>query len=182
MHSRKKLLAAALTTTVGIIGFAAPAHANTSQGFVAGSGAVTDDFGDEGTVSKSSHTRSGATGLWQYILWADGAKESDGSTFDASDIDCDFGPNTEYATKDWQRRYGLGADGVVGTGTFGRADNKLAQVGDLGEGQIRVRYNGSVHTFDMIRNGYNSGLNSYGYFSAGSYAFYRYSSAPGDCV
>ncbi|MFF0653863.1 MULTISPECIES: peptidoglycan-binding domain-containing protein [Micromonospora] len=182
MRLRKKLLAAALTTTVGIIGFVAPAHANTSQGFVAGSGAVTDDFGDEGTVSRSSHTRSGATGLWQYILWADGAKESDGSAFDASDIDCDFGPNTEYATKDWQRRYGLSADGVVGTGTFGRADNKLAQVGDLGEGQIRVRYNGSVHTFDMIRNGYNSGLNSYGYFSTGSYAFYRYSSAPSDCV
>ncbi|MDI5937642.1 MULTISPECIES: peptidoglycan-binding domain-containing protein [Micromonospora] len=167
-------MAAAL---VGAAAFAAPAEANTSEGYVAGGGVVTDDFGDEGTVSQSSHRYSGATGLWQLILWADGAKESDGTNYDYADIDCDFGPNTVAATKNWQQRYGLTADGVVGTATFGRADANLSQISDLGD-QIEVRYNGSVNSFTMYRNDSSGSMpNAY---SVG-FSYFRYDSAPSPC-
>jgi peptidoglycan hydrolase-like protein with peptidoglycan-binding domain len=115
--------------TIGVLFSAAPADATTAQGVVYGEGTVTDDWGDEGPLSRTRHAYSGATGLWQYVLWADGAIESNGTTYDLADVDCNFGPNTEYATKNWQSGRGLVADGIVGPATLGRADNKLTVSG-----------------------------------------------------
>lgn len=83
------------------------------SGYVAGSGVRTDDWGDEGEISTNSYRNSGATGLWQWVLYADGAIESNGGAFDQADIDCDFGPNTVAATKSWQRDHDLTDDGRV---------------------------------------------------------------------
>ncbi|WP_328837360.1 peptidoglycan-binding domain-containing protein [Streptomyces europaeiscabiei] len=52
----------------------------------------------------------------QQILWAEGATESN-TAYDFSDIDGKFGSNTKYATEKLQARWGLGADGRVGSGT-----------------------------------------------------------------
>src|SRR5215831_7852186 len=112
-----------LITTVASLLFVAdvvPAHANVSQGFVAGAGAVSDDFNDEGVTDYNSHNTSLATGLWQAILWADGAIESNGTTYDLSDVDCDFGPTTTATTRNWQSTHGVGVDGSAGPQTWGR--------------------------------------------------------------
>jgi peptidoglycan hydrolase-like protein with peptidoglycan-binding domain len=96
------------------------AHAGPSQGAVDGSlSGLQYDWDDEGEVSRFSHTVSGATGLWQAVLWADGGRESNGTTYDASDIDCQFGPNTEYTTRSWQALMGgLAVDGRAGNNTW----------------------------------------------------------------
>jgi hypothetical protein len=52
---------------------ASPASANVSEGYVAGAGMVTDDWGDEGALSQNSHARVFANGLWQWVLYAEGA-------------------------------------------------------------------------------------------------------------
>jgi len=114
--------AAALVTTVLAAGLINPsmAQASVAQGVIAGSGVVTDDFGDEGTLSRNSpYNKSNAVGLWQTILEAEHLLDSD-------DVDCQFGPTTEAATKSYQRRFGLTADGLVGPNTWSKADNYLS--------------------------------------------------------
>jgi hypothetical protein len=122
----------------------APANASVAQGLVAGSGVITDDWGDEGPMSRTRHAYSGATGMWQRVLYADGAIERDGTTFDQNDMDCDFGPNTEAATRNWQARHSLSADGIVGPITLSTADNKLSI-----DGNSTVYYHGSAHTVQL---------------------------------
>jgi peptidoglycan hydrolase-like protein with peptidoglycan-binding domain len=56
-------------------------------------------------------------------------------------MDCSFGPNTEYATRNWQARHQLTADGIVGRNTFSRADDKLQRDPD----GRSVYYNGRAH-------------------------------------
>ncbi|MFG3604158.1 peptidoglycan-binding domain-containing protein [Micromonospora chersina] len=127
-----------MTATVMAAGALAPtpALASASSGYISGSGAVNDDFGDEGTLRRgNAYANSGATGLWQTILYADGFLTQD-------QIDCQFGPATETATKNWQSAYGLTADGIVGTGTFGRADVNLFQEGSHGS-YLVIRYSGA---------------------------------------
>jgi hypothetical protein len=151
---------------------------------VKGSGVVTDDWGDEGTISRYSHAYSGATGMWQAVLWADGAIEQDGTTFDSGDIDCQFGPNTQAATRNWQSRHGVGVDGEVGPQTFGRADNNLVLSTWYGGDQYAVEYRGSAHTFRMVRNGVSSVSPGYeyGYWTTSwDYAFFTYNSRPSAC-
>jgi len=131
-------------TTVAV-GVATPAEATVADGQVTGFDEITDDWGDEGPLSRSSYSFSGATGMWQRVLYADGAVERDGTTFDQVDMDCSFGPNTEYATRDWQRRHGLAADGIVGRNTLSRADNKLS----LDPDGYHVYYNGSAHRIHL---------------------------------
>ncbi|MGW6441518.1 peptidoglycan-binding domain-containing protein [Lentzea sp. NPDC055074] len=108
----------AVTLTVGL-----PAQASVSQGYISGGGTVTDDWGDEGELSRSTFPNSSATGIWQKVLYADGY-------LTVNDIDCRFGQNTESATRRWQAARSLGDDGRVGTLTFGRADNQLRATGD----------------------------------------------------
>lgn len=132
---------------------ASPASASAAGGYISGGGTWTDDFGDEGELSSSSYSSSSAVCLWQQILWAEGANESNGSDFDLSDIDGNFGPNTTYATKKLQATWGLTADGRVGKNTFGRADSKLHyDSGSTADGQyLRVRYDGAAHDLDFLR-------------------------------
>ncbi|MEV6966433.1 peptidoglycan-binding protein [Hamadaea sp. NPDC051192] len=186
MGNRTKRVLLAVTSAVAIaasLTIAAPAQANTSEGFIAGAGAIKNDFGDEGVLSSSSHRFSGATLLWQWILWADGTKESDGTTFDVADVDCDFGPNTTATTRNWQRDHGVGVDGVVGTETFGRADDQLEA--PLGDSVGNAQYHGKVHVLYLMRDfdssTYHNGyviLNQTG--GQGSWRAY-YNSAPDYC-
>jgi peptidoglycan hydrolase-like protein with peptidoglycan-binding domain len=124
----RKCLATATTVLALGAGMAlgtTPASASASGGYISGVGDPMNDWGDEGLVSSSAHSYSNVTAMWQAILWADKAQESNGSVFDFSDIDCRFGPNTTHATRVWQARHGLGADGIVGPNTFGQAQKYL---------------------------------------------------------
>ena len=155
---------------------AVPAQANVSQGWVAGSGDVSDDFNDEGVTDINTHRQSIATGLWQTILWADGAIESNGTAFDLADIDCDFGPNTQAATRNWQSTQHIGVDGSAGPQTWGKAgvrnttdDPAGLVLGDQIENdQYFVYYFGKQHLITMIRNGaIGVGSAKYAYISFG---------------
>jgi peptidoglycan hydrolase-like protein with peptidoglycan-binding domain len=144
---RAAAIAVAFVAALAGLGVAAsPVQASVRTGVVDGLGPVFDDWNDEGNVSRFSHSSSGATGLWQLVLWADGAVELDGTTFDFDDIDCQFGPNTERATRNWQSRHGVGSDGIAGPMTWGRAGRNLLAITDT-----NINYVGSVHTETLIR-------------------------------
>jgi hypothetical protein len=135
---------------------ATPATAAQSDGYVRGYGVYDGDWGDEGPMAFGfqEHNNSNAVCLWQKILWAEGAKEQDLSTFDQGDIDGDFGPNTDHATRSLQGRWGLTIDGEVGNATFGRADNNLRYVSgndDSGE-VLNLTYRGRDHSFGVRRD------------------------------
>ncbi|MGW2175302.1 peptidoglycan-binding domain-containing protein [Streptomyces sp. NPDC005047] len=141
---------------------AAPASASASSGYVSGAGSYYDDFGDEGTLSTSTYASSNATCLWQIILLAEGAKESNGTPYDWSDIDGHFGPNTKEATESLQSAWSIGVDGKVGPETFGSADTQWnASTGGgeleyLGSGstdatKYKLRYHGAKYYFDLYR-------------------------------
>jgi hypothetical protein len=132
---------------------ASPASAAASDGYVKGGGAFADDFGDEGVLSTTSYRTSSATCFWQQILWAEGATERDGTAFDQADMDGDFGPNTDHATRNLQSRWNVGVDGEVGPQTFGVADSKLRFVsGSTASGEyLRLRYDGASHDLDLLR-------------------------------
>lgn len=155
--TRSRLATAAVTTAVaGALAIGtAPASASISSGYVSGGGTFTNDWGDEGVVSQSSYAKSNATCLWQQILWAEGAKEQNGTAYDASDIDGHFGANTTHATKNLQARWALKyVDGKVGNATWGYADSKLSFYDYANEyafkGKI-LRYSGSARSFYLIR-------------------------------
>lgn len=63
--------------------------------------------------------QSGSTGSWvktlQQELNARGMKGADGKTLS---VDGDFGPNTQYAVKNWQTREKIAVDGIVGPITW----------------------------------------------------------------
>ncbi|WP_307183907.1 hypothetical protein [Streptomyces canus] len=110
---KRVLAAAAAIATGGVLALApTPASASVSQGYVIGVGAATDDWGDEGPLSASQHSKSYAVGLWQWVLWAEGVKEPNGTQFDMGDIDCRFGSTTTYATKQLQARWHLSRTGL----------------------------------------------------------------------
>ncbi|MBE4733346.1 MULTISPECIES: peptidoglycan-binding domain-containing protein [Streptomyces] len=78
-------------------------------------------------------------GLWQSILIAD-------DYLPGGSADCYSGPNTKAATIRWRDDRNLGADGIVGPLTFGRADNNLNWVGS------EIRYAGSdLNLYNMHR-------------------------------
>jgi hypothetical protein len=132
-----------------------PASATEAQGFVGGGGVVTDDWGDEGTLSQTRNAVSGATVLWQRVLYADGAIKSNGARFGDADIDGDFGPNTAAATRDWQSKHHIGVDGSVGPQTFGAADGHLSLFKSFnkpGLEDLEIHYVGSAHTISFARS------------------------------
>jgi hypothetical protein len=111
--------------------------------------AATNDHDDGGARSYS-----GATGLWQAVLWADGAIERDGTRLDESDIDCEFGLNTEAATRSWQSSTGgLTVDGRAGPRTWGKADSNLI-LKEYVDGAWVVEYIGRYNgrRFQVVRN------------------------------
>lgn len=147
---------------------ATPASAAASDGYIRGAGSIFDDFGDEGTLSTSSYAGSGAACFWQNVLYAEGATESNGSTFDREDIDGHFGANTKAATQSLQRRWGLDDDGLVGPATLGKVDRKRTYLPDVdggvwttglehldtySTGAVTAKYHGVKHTFRMNRDG-----------------------------
>lgn len=168
MSFRKRVVSATIgAATVAILGLSAsPASASVENGYVSGGGDFTNDWGDEGPLSTSSNTSSNATCLWQQILWAEGANEQNGSDFDASDIDGDFGSNTRHATMDLQRRWNLDdVDGIVGSDTFGYLDGRrLVHYSGSTSGNLWMHYDGPTHHFYINRT------------SSGSYGFYEGSS------
>ncbi|MFG2944183.1 peptidoglycan-binding domain-containing protein [Streptomyces adustus] len=126
-----------------VAGPAATAQAATAQGYVDGWDYYKDDWADEGLLSTTQHANSGATGLWQLVLWQDGYLSE-------SDVDCQFGPRTQAATKKWQAHY-LGAaeaDGVVGNKTFGEAGRHIWSTDD----GFSLRY-GNVYIGRNVNNG-----------------------------
>ncbi|WP_328837892.1 peptidoglycan-binding domain-containing protein [Streptomyces europaeiscabiei] len=153
-------LAAAVTAAVAtgaLAVSASPASATSSQGYFTGYGTTwTDDWSNEGTLSSGSYARSNATCLWQKILWAEGATESNGTAYDYADIDGIFGSNTTYASKRLQTRWGLDDDGRVGPLTLGKADNKLRySSGSTSAGTLYLRYDGAAHDFTLRRDDNN---------------------------
>jgi hypothetical protein len=122
---------------------AAASGTYSGRAYVYGAGTWTDDWLDEGILSTSTNTSSNATCLWQKILWADGAIETDGTKFDAGDIDGHFGSNTKDATENWQNTTGLTADGVVGKETFGAA----IRVSSGTNGLFDLTLDGAVDTY-----------------------------------
>lgn len=140
---------AALTGLVlagGMLATAAPASANTNDGWVSGANNMSDDWGDEGTVSTTSYSSSTATCLWQQVLHAEGL-------LSASGIDGIFGPNTKAATVDFQERYtDLADDGKAGPNTWGKADNKFTQVVEYTDGSARAVYDGQSSNFTVYRS------------------------------
>ncbi|MEU6063602.1 MULTISPECIES: peptidoglycan-binding domain-containing protein [Streptomyces] len=139
---------AAAGLALGVLTATAPtASAATAQGFVNGWGDVSDDWSDEGLLSTTQHANSGATGLWQLVLWKDGYLSE-------SDVDCKFGPKTKAATQAWQTHY-LGsseADGVVGSKTFGEASKHLSST-DNGFSVAYVGRNGDKYLSRNVNNG-----------------------------
>ncbi|MEU0970521.1 peptidoglycan-binding domain-containing protein [Streptomyces sp. NPDC005917] len=120
MSVRKRTVIAVLALAIGSgLALGPTASATASHGYLDGAGStLTDDWGDEGTLSTTSYAHSNLAAAWQGILYADGY-------LSASGIDCRFGTATKNATIKWQRARGLVADGKVGPKTFGKADNKL---------------------------------------------------------
>lgn len=167
----KRHLAAATAVAAlftGGLALAAPAaQATTGTGYVDGKGTWTDDWTNEGTLSTASHAKGNAVALWQKILWADGVKEQNGSKFDYADIDGKFGPNTKYATKQWQKlmnsklNAGITVDGIVGPKTF-RFANKYLFRNDFSNTDGAGYYSGYAHEFNLKRSGnkYSIWINS----------------------
>ena len=133
MRTRRRIRQ--LATSAAIVGLGVMAggvaHADSgnvgaySSAYVDGSGALDDDWGehrsDLGGNLCSGCANSWNTDtvlMWQAILVAEGF-------LSYSDLDGRFGAGTAAATKKWQARYGLTADGRVGANTWGRADNNL---------------------------------------------------------
>ncbi len=88
-----------------------------------------------------------------WVLYADGAvKNSSGSLFAMSDIDFDFGPVTQFATKKEQAHFGFSTgnqDGSAGPMTWGAADAHLTLVSS--SGCDNIEYHGTKHTIEMVR-------------------------------
>ncbi|WP_165986710.1 peptidoglycan-binding protein [Streptomyces sp. YIM 98790] len=150
---KRKLAACAVgALTVATLALStSPAAASgdySGRAYVFGAGSFTDDWGDEGLLSTSSHTYSNATCLWQKILWADGYLNS------TADIDGIFGAKTRNATVALQRDFGLGDDGVVGKETFGWADRWLVyESGSTTSGStLKLTYVGLVRNITITRD------------------------------
>jgi peptidoglycan hydrolase-like protein with peptidoglycan-binding domain len=119
MSVRKRTAIAVFVLAIGSgLALGPTASATSAHGYLDGTGSLTDDWGDEGTLSTTAYAHSNLAAAWQGVLYADGY-------LSASGIDCRFGPATKNATIKWQRAHGLTADGKVGPRTFGKADNKL---------------------------------------------------------
>lgn len=164
MTIRKRVPALLVTTALMIGGAAAmspSAHATAAQGYMSGTGDVFDDWADEGVVSRTSHASSNATAVWQWVLYADGY-------LSRKDIDCQFGPTTEKATKKWQKEVagftGKEADGKAGKKTLGVADDGLEDVPGH-----EVRFNGFERKVFFQRIGGKYYVKDAGAWKAASY-------------
>jgi hypothetical protein len=97
--------------------------------FVDGADTLTDDWGDHfGELGNAlcngcaDSLNNDLVVMWQAVLFTEGFLSESG-------MDGDFGPNTANATKSWQSRFGLAADGRVGATTWAKADDRLHWIG-----------------------------------------------------
>ncbi|NIK61657.1 peptidoglycan-binding domain-containing protein [Kribbella shirazensis] len=158
---RAQLAAAAALVGLGVVssGVAYADSGNVgkySTAYVDGSGYLDDDFGDHrGELGSdlcygcSNSSNTDAVLLWQSFLVAEGF-------IGYSGLDGNFGPATRDATKKWQSRYGLTADGRVGNATWGRADNILRWDDGF------VRYPGRDGKSVVLERGWNYQGQTYG--------------------
>jgi peptidoglycan hydrolase-like protein with peptidoglycan-binding domain len=155
--TRAQLATATIGTALaGVLALGASPASAASGGIVNGSGTVTTDWHDEGTLSSSKYAKSNATCLWQRILYSEGVDRASGTPTDFADGDIDgvFGSRTTYASKQLQKRWGLGADGLIGPKTWAKANTKLKFVsGSTAPGRTLVlKYVGKKNTFKVVRN------------------------------
>ncbi|MFD8721653.1 peptidoglycan-binding protein [Streptomyces sp. NPDC059629] len=173
MHTRVVAMAAAVLLGAGSLALAPAASAAPPKyhGIDGDRGTVTDDWQDEENLGVDDHTKSNATALWQTVLWADRAEwqdeDGDSHTFEKSQIDGEFGPETESATQWWQDNFGLSDnDGVVTEQTWRAAQAHLS-----GPTRSRtVTYNGAQKaSFKRISDKYQVRLKGTGPFKNASY-------------
>ncbi|GAA2678291.1 hypothetical protein GCM10010400_46890 [Streptomyces aculeolatus] len=168
MQSAGVIIAACVTAAVALS--ASPASAKTSDGYIRGYDMWQGDWSDEGIISATEYSSSGATCMWQRILVAEGAPKTNGILFSNADIDGHFGPNTTHATKWLQWKYGLvdspsKADGRVGPNTFSKAEDKLVKTGGSTTpgSTVTFSFKGWRSSTTMVRDGEGKYL-----FSAGA--------------
>ncbi|MFE3766680.1 peptidoglycan-binding protein [Streptomyces sp. NPDC059104] len=168
-------VAAAALALGSVVTTATAAQASTTQGYVNGFDDVTDDWGDEGLLSTTQHSNSGAVGIWQAVLYNDGF-------LGRSDVDCKFGPATAAATKKWQAKYlGAGqADGVVGNKTFGKASTWLKEYLWAGE-WTGLQYDGTIDQFQTITFERNKTTGRYSFYKAPGVRVEGYYDSMGGC-
>lgn len=112
--------------------------ANASRGYVDGTAAENDDWGDEATLCDGcAHSDSNYALMWQAVLYADLAD------FPADELDCDFGPTTAAYTRQWQAEMGLPQTGQLDPDTLRTAQQWLVADGSSSDGEY-VRYVGGV--------------------------------------
>lgn len=98
----------------GLMLVATPAAAGAADGNDGGNGNGFDDGGISVCMAERRNLRDGSSGYCVMVLqW------TLNELFDLGlDVDWDFGPLTEAAVYDFQARYGLAEDGVVGSNTW----------------------------------------------------------------
>ncbi|MGC4949274.1 hypothetical protein ACLQ2N_24140 [Streptomyces sp. DT224] len=150
-------LAGALLAVTGLA--ASPASATVSEGYIAGTGTIRNDWNDEGKLSLTNHARSKAVGLWQWVLWAEHAmiygNMGSAREFKLSDIDCVFGENTKWATEYVQMDGGMSSletDGVVGPATFDYFASHLRDGGSYNDRYQLINYMGDGRTVRFLRS------------------------------
>ena len=149
-----KIAAAVVALTAMFAGTASAAVDNSgkySTAYVDGAGSLGDDFGDHyseigGSLCNgcSNSWNTDTVVLWQSVLVADGYLSH-------SSIDGKFGPGTRDATRKWQTRYGLSADGKVGPATWRKLDDKLRWIGGGTSATTSVTYYGREGTVHLYR-------------------------------
>ncbi|MEV6109318.1 peptidoglycan-binding domain-containing protein [Streptomyces sp. NPDC051940] len=144
--------------------FSLSGTAQASTTVVDGSGALTDDFADHFAELGNSlcngcgdSSNTDLVLMWQAVLYSEGYLTKSG-------LDGRFGSGTATATKKWQLKAGLTADGKVGNATWGKADGRLYW-SKTSSGSWYVKYNAvngsGVVTFVRGKRVYGSTGNYY---------------------
>lgn len=118
---RRRIAATCLGAALALMLTAVPVAAHPVTGTAWGS--------NEDTLCRGCAVSQGnIVGFWQSVLWSDGFLNRCGAT----GVDGIFGNATHNATRAWQAEFGVGADGIVGPRTWGRADDFVIAVGSTG--------------------------------------------------
>lgn len=147
-------LSSAPVSTSSVTAVSAPSHAGGSDCACAGY-VSNNNWSDAPQLGCSTCVNSGDVVIaWQMILWADGlANECDSTSKTKTGFDGQFGSLSASATKTWQTRHGLTADGIVGPNTWSKARAHLVNGGQASAGVYGYSYAGSAgHTVGYAWN------------------------------
>ncbi|NMM32418.1 MAG: peptidoglycan-binding protein [Phycicoccus sp.] len=90
-------------------------------------------------------------GLWQNILYTD-IDITKCLSVNPNAIDGHFGTGSRGGTISWQRAHGIGADGIVGNGTWTKASQNLVDVGLSEYGTYEsYSYVGTIYDFRLAK-------------------------------